>query len=619
MELSAVIGFTGTVIQGLLLHPDNEHLLFPLGSTIVIRHIISRSQSFLQGHDQKISCITCSKDGSLIASGQQTHMGFQADVIVWDFASRQEIHRFKLHKVFIQSLDFSSCGRFLATLGGRDDMQLVVWELATEKAMCGSNVGHEPANQVKFFNNSDNKIVTVANNGFRVWEPNYEAKKLAYTDISLGNLRRTIQCVEIDENDSFAYAGTKTGDVIEFNLDRGIFKRVGPVRKLFSQGINCMKLLMNGDLLIGAGDGTLAKISTQNMQVKAQSQLLGPVTSISVTQDHTHFFCGSSLSNIYWVDCDVLNPELRNTCHYERINDIAFPHNYSELFATCSMNDIRIWNARNRQELLRIQVPNLECHSVGFTVDGRSIISGWSDGKIRAFLPQSGNLLYVINDAHNHGVTALTSTSDCQRIVSGGTEGEVRVWKIGRQTQSLEISMKEHKGRVWDIQVKSNNEMAVSASSDGSCIVWDLRSLTRHICLQQSTMFKQVLYHPDESQLITTGSDRKVSYWDIFDGQTIRMLDGSEEGEINALAITREGEHFLSGGEDHIVKLWKYDEGTVQYEGVGHSGAITKIAVAPDQRHIITCGSEGAIFIWEMPQDVYEARADHELPQRDEA
>jgi len=26
------------------------------------------------------------------------------------------------------------------------------------------------------------------------------------------------------------------------------------------------------------------------------------------------------------------------------------------------------------------------------------------------------------------------------------------------------------------------------------------------------------------------------------------MLEGSEEGEINALAITREGEHFVSGG-----------------------------------------------------------------------
>jgi cilia- and flagella-associated protein 52 len=104
---------------------------------------------------------------------------------------------------------------------------------------------------------------------------------------------------------------------------------------------------------------------------------------------------------------------LRNTCHFERINDIAFPHNYSDVYATCSMTDIRIWNAKNRQELLRIQVPNLECHCVTFMNDGKSIISGWNDGKIRAFLPQSGKLMYVISDAHIHGVTAITTTSDC--------------------------------------------------------------------------------------------------------------------------------------------------------------------------------------------------------------
>ena len=39
------------------------------------------------------------------------------------------------------------------------------------------------------------------------------------------------------------------------------------------------------------------------------------------------------------------------------------------------------------------------------------IVKG-NDGKIRAFLPQSGNLLYVINDAHNHGVTAVNGTAD---------------------------------------------------------------------------------------------------------------------------------------------------------------------------------------------------------------
>lgn len=232
---------------------------------------------------------------------------------------------------------------------------------------------------------------------------------------------------------------------------------------------------------------------------------------MSFTNDFTHFFTGTSQCNIYWVDSASLQPELRNTCHYSKINDIKFPYNYSDVFATCSMNDIRIWNAKNRHEILRIQVPNVECYCIHFMRDGKSIISGWSDGKIRAFYPQSGKLMYVINDAHPHGVTSITANTDCTRIVSGGMEGEVRVWQIGRQSQRMVASMKEHRNRVWSIELRSNNEEALSCSSDGSCIIWDLRSFTRVQCFFESTLFKQVLYHPDESQILTTGSDRKVT------------------------------------------------------------------------------------------------------------
>lgn len=79
------------------------------------------------------------------------------------------------------------------------------------------------------------------------------------------------------------------------------------------------------------------------------------------------------------------------------------------------------------------------------------------------------------------------------------------------------------------------------------------------------------------------------------------MLEGSEEGEVNALSITKEGEHFVSGGEDKLVKLWGYDEGINYATGTGHSGAITRLQISPDQRTIVSVGSEGAIFIWSMP------------------
>lgn len=352
------------------------------------------------------------------------------------------------------------------------------------------------------------------------------------------------------------------------------------------------------------------------MITKSEAKVNGAVTSFSLTADGTHTFVGTDRATIYWSDTDQINPELRNTCHYERINDIAFPLGYSQVFATCSKNDIRVWNSTTRQELLRIEVPGLECFCCNFMSDGKSIVSGWNDGKIRAFLPQSGKLFYVINDAHNHGVTAIALTNDCQRIISGGMEGEVRIWKIGTQTQIMEASLKEHRGRVSDIRVNKNDDQAVSSSFDGSCIVWDLQTHTRLTCLFESTMFKQVLYHPDESQLLTAGSDRKITYWDCFDGQAIRMLDGSDSGEINALAITHEGEHCVSGGEDKKVKIWDYDEGICGWEGIGHSGGITKVAISPDQSFIVSVGSEGAIFLWHTPDRVQATKADSDMPER---
>jgi len=303
---------------------------------------------------------------------------------------------------------------------------------------------------------------------------------------------------------------------------------------------------------------------------------------------------------------ESLTAELRTTCHFEKINAVTFARGFSDVFCTSSGSDVRIWNSRTRQELLRIQVPNLECHAVDFMRDGKSLITGWSDGKIRAFLPQSGRLMYVINDAHKNGCTAVSSTSDCAKIVSGGMEGEVRVWKVLRQSQVMEVSLKEHRGRVWCIRLKEDNSLAVSASSDGSCIVWDLTSKTRALCLFESTMFKNICYHPDESQLLTTGSDRKITYWDTYDGQAIRVLEGSEEGEITTLSISQSGSHYVSGGEDRLVKLWDYEEGICKYVGVGHSGPISCAAISPDQSFVVSVGQDAAIFIWGIPDDVGE-------------
>lgn len=74
--------------------------------------------------------------------------------------------------------------------------------------------------------------------------------------------------------------------------------------------------------------------------------------------------------------------------------------------------------------------------------NGQSVISGWNDGKIRAFAPQSGKLLYTIHDAHQGAVTAIAGTPDSSRIISGGELGQVRLWAIDRDSQVMQASKK---------------------------------------------------------------------------------------------------------------------------------------------------------------------------------
>jgi len=608
LPLESVIGFEGNVASGLQLHPDGKTMIYPLGATIVIKELGDAfSQSFLQGHTDEVSCLALSKSGRFLASGQITYMGFTADIIVWDMETRTMVHRMSLHKVKVQSLAFSSDDKYLASLGGQDDNSVVIWDVETGAAVCGSPTANEHVLCVKFFNNTNTKLVTGGNNNLNVWDFDRTNRKIRPTDCRLGQLKRVCKSIVVDEYDEFMYCGTTSGDVLQVSLAQKLFKNSGPAKHRIPKGITANAISPTGHLIIGGGDGSVSILDKESMKTLCVTKLVSGVTSCVVSPEvHKDggygMYCGTDTCNIYYLKYSPSQgfmAELIQTCHFSTINDIAFPAGYSEVFATCSTNDIRVWHIREARELLRVQVPNLECKCIAFMADGQSIISGWSDGKIRAFAPQSGRLLYTINDAHTQGVTAIIGTSDCSRIISGGKEGNVRVWRIGPQSQSMVASMKEHKGAVNSIAIRGNDSECVSASSDGSCIIWDLQRFVRNNSLFASTFFKAVVYHPDESQIVTTGTDRKVTWWDAFDGQAIRILDGSDNAELNALAISAGGDVVVSGGGDKDVKLWGYDEGHCYFVGKGHSGAITKVKISPDNEKIVTVGSEGAIFIWQ--------------------
>ncbi|CAL8274626.1 cilia- and flagella-associated protein 52 [Gadus morhua] len=606
LELESVIGFNGHVPRGLRVHPDRDHLIYPLGCTVILKSLTDGKQEFLHGHTNNVSCVAVSKTGCYVGSGQVTFMGFKADIIIWDFAKRAIYARLTLHSAKVEALSFSPNDMYLVSLGGQDDGSIAVWNIEKKLAICGNPASAHSAGQclcLQYSNTDDNTFITAGNGTLRLWELDLPNRKVRPSECQTGKLKRIIKCIEIAEDDQYFFCGTTSGDILKMNMKTGLLNSCGPAKQKFSQGVNVLKILKSQEILVGSGDGCLTLCSGTTFKTLKRVQLEGAVTSIAMRGEGQQLLVGTDVSQMYRFSYTHLEePELISSSHSSAVTAVAIPYGSSELFATCSKEDIRVWHVDRSKERLRITVPNMTCNALDIMVDGRSIISAWNDGKIRVFAPESGRTLLVIDNAHSMGVTAIAGTRDCKKILSGGGEGQVRVWELqqGGCHRLLE-TMAEHKATVTDIQIKKNDKECVTASSDGACIIWDLVRYVRNQIVLANTRFRCVCYHPEEYQIITSGTDRKIGYWEVYDGAAIRELEGSQSGAINGMHVSQDGRYFITGGDDKLVKVWSYSEGEVTHVGAGHSGSITCVRLCGSSRTLVTTSSDGAILRWRFP------------------
>jgi WD40 repeat protein len=469
---------------------------------------------------------------------------------LWDFAegaaaagasaapAAATLHTLLLHKVAIQALSFSSDGEFLASLGSQDDNALAIWETGSGRAVCGQSAGSYAALCVAWLAGRNDKVITGGQYNVRMWDFNYERRRCTPEDMKVGGVKRVFTCLAVDAENATVYAGSSTGDVLAFAVESGALR--GQSSHRFSLGV--LSLAVVGDALYcGTGDGALVRVGAKDLVVKKAAELMGGVTSIALSADAASAFCGTASGTIYGVNLATLETQLRGTAPATGISDLVFPEGTSELFITAAGSDIRVWHAVQRRELLRIQVPNQACLCVCINREGSTIASGWDDGKVRAFSPETGKLLFTIADAHMEAVTAIAFTHAGTKLVTGGKDGRVRTWGLSARSQAMELSFKEHKKEVTSVTVSANDEEALSSSADGSCVVWNLRRGTRANAFFASTIFRAVTYHPDESQLLTVGSDRKITYWDTADCTAIRVMDGSTEEVRRARACAPRG------------------------------------------------------------------------------
>lgn len=642
LTLERINGFDGSVPAGLIVHPDNCHLLYPLGCNVIIENLSNQKQCILSEHTNDVTCLTVDPSGKFLASGQKTFMGFKADIVVWDYETKKVVFKESLHKVKVQGIAFTADSNFLITLGGRDDGAVVVWHLGKKIALCGEAAQKDSAGISECLAASKvdrNLFVTGGRDTLCVWTLDAPNRKLKPMDVILGgSIKRTVLCIKMADEKSttmpFMFCGTSTGDIMGVNLNTHLMQFIVPAKHQFSLGVTALTIVgfrepNTYDFLIGTGCGKVGRfqfdLSVHNHKV---SSTLQPHSNVAVWEDKSvtsavrsiakrgaghMFFVGLDNSHMYRFNYADMSAKLIRTCHSSEVNDLLFPYGSTELVVSCQHEEIRVWSILTGEELRRYTVRNMTCNAICITRDGKNIFSAWDDGEVKVIGFGKGQVemkqLWCIKDTHNKSVSAIAITTDSQKLVTGGGEGQVRVWKIvvdpinvQRSRGEMLANMKEHKGKVTAIQIHPMDHTCVSASSDGSTIVWCLKAYTRKQIVLSNTLFKCVTFGAKGLHILTAGTDRKIGYWEVTDGSALRELEGSKAGAINTLDIASDGKVFVTGGEEKLLKLWTYNEGSVTHVGIGHSDEITKVKICPNRRIIVSAGKDGSILVWKFPE-----------------
>lgn len=599
LELKSLIGFDGNPSNGLILHPDGVHLIYPLGTNVTAYNWSTKVQRFFEGLNNIISAVAVSKLGKYVGAGQVNYMGFRSPIIVWLFRNGKTIAKYDSHKVRVESVVFSCCERYLISLGGLDDGVVLVYDIEKKEVLCGSSTVKSTAGISTVLRPvylRSECFVVAGDNTLRLLTFNKEQRNMQVLDASFAKIKRKILCIEIDRLDEYAYCGTSTGDLLKIKLNFsydtsvvipskspslvGCFAKYpsttsGQVKKrdrrveLYSKGVHALYLVEeDGMMIIGSGDGlvelvkqkpqpekkTVAGYSTNidaahrlatpthPLLVAVKSAHVGStVTSIQLMKNRNVLLVGTIECELYTIGTECYDVVRMFTCHTSIVYDLAFPHDYSKVFATASRNDVRVWSVDTLQELLRITVNNCTCSGVLFSYDGSQIITSWNDGKIRSFTPETGQLLFTINNCHNNGVTAIAICKGGNRLLSGGGDGQVRVWRVSNMIGTLMAVLKDHKGPVSSIDIHHSGNEAVSASADGTCVVWDMVRFIRLSIMFSATVFTDVRYHPNGTQLLSCGTNRCIAFWEALDGSLIREIEGSTASTLNSIDVTPTG------------------------------------------------------------------------------
>ncbi len=231
--------------------------------------------------------------------------------------------------------------------------------------------------------------------------------------------------------------------------------------------------------------------------------------------------------------------------------------------------------------------------TLAFAADGKNLVSAGSSGLLSFWGIADTALLKEI-PAHGQGLGVRSIDIDTGgRIVSGGGDGEIKLWAFGSDDPLGKFPNETDEGEVLCVAFNPAGSRVAVGTADGVVRIFDPQT---YLLLNTLTEFKNkatvVAFSPNGKYLAAGGADSTIRIWDT---QNFSLLQTMHEnsGAVTSLAFNPNNAWLAATASG--ITIWDVTTGTLR-KSIADTGTVYTAALfMPDSSTLIGVTGSGTV------------------------